>query len=115
MIKIKENKDIIIAIGGCMMQEEHITEKNFHFYEYGISDFEGETTFYLPKNENYVSGSLIEQTNVEKPIFNLDYLYNYFASDYFYYMTFFACPSFYSIAMGLRFQRHFQDRFCPAI
>lgn len=25
--KIKENKDIIIAIGGCMMQEEHITKK----------------------------------------------------------------------------------------
>lgn len=25
--KIKENKNIIIAIGGCMMQEEHITEK----------------------------------------------------------------------------------------
>lgn len=25
--KIKENKDIIIAIGGCMMQEEHITNK----------------------------------------------------------------------------------------
>ena len=25
--KIKENKDIIIAIGGCMMQEQHITEK----------------------------------------------------------------------------------------
>ncbi len=25
--KIKENKEIIIAIGGCMMQEEHITEK----------------------------------------------------------------------------------------
>ena len=25
--KIKEKKDIIIAIGGCMMQEEHITEK----------------------------------------------------------------------------------------
>ena len=25
--KIKENKDIIIAIGGCMMQEEHITDK----------------------------------------------------------------------------------------
>ena len=25
--KIKENKDIIIAIGGCMMQEEHITQK----------------------------------------------------------------------------------------
>ncbi len=25
--KIKELKDIIIAIGGCMMQEEHITEK----------------------------------------------------------------------------------------
>ena len=25
--KIKENRDIIIAIGGCMMQEEHITEK----------------------------------------------------------------------------------------
>ena len=26
-ISTKENKDIIIAIGGCMMQEEHITEK----------------------------------------------------------------------------------------
>ena len=25
--KIKENKNIIIAIGGCMMQEEHITKK----------------------------------------------------------------------------------------
>lgn len=25
--KIKENKNIVIAIGGCMMQEEHITEK----------------------------------------------------------------------------------------
>lgn len=25
--KIKENKNIIISIGGCMMQEEHITEK----------------------------------------------------------------------------------------
>ena len=25
--RIKENKDIIIAIGGCMMQEEHITQK----------------------------------------------------------------------------------------
>ena len=25
--KIKENREIIIAIGGCMMQEEHITEK----------------------------------------------------------------------------------------
>lgn len=25
--KIKENKDIIVAIGGCMMQEEHITNK----------------------------------------------------------------------------------------
>ena len=25
--KIKENRDIIIAIGGCMMQEEHITQK----------------------------------------------------------------------------------------
>lgn len=25
--KIKENKNIMIAIGGCMMQEEHITEK----------------------------------------------------------------------------------------
>ena len=25
--KIKESKDIVIAIGGCMMQEEHITDK----------------------------------------------------------------------------------------
>ena len=31
--------------------------KNFHFYQFGLSDFDGKTEFHLPKNPEYVSGS----------------------------------------------------------
>lgn len=37
----------------------------FHFHEFGISDRSGSLDFYLPKNKEYVSGSLIVQENID--------------------------------------------------
>ena len=37
----------------------------FHFYEYGISNESGFVDFFLPKNPEYVSGSLVKQENVD--------------------------------------------------
>ena len=37
----------------------------FHFYGFGISDKSGFADFYLPKNPEYVSGSIIKQKNVD--------------------------------------------------
>lgn len=39
--------------------------KEFHFYEFGISDKSGNVDFYLPINPEYVSGSVISQKNVD--------------------------------------------------
>lgn len=39
---------------------------NFKFLSFGISDVDGEVDFYLPKNSNHVSGSLITQNNVDE-------------------------------------------------
>ena len=35
--------------------------KEFHFYEYGIADYDGTATFYPPKNPNYASYTIIPQ------------------------------------------------------
>ena len=48
--KIKENKDIIIAIGGCMMQEEHITKKIKNSYPFVDIIFGTHTLHKLPEN-----------------------------------------------------------------
>ena len=48
--KIKENKDIIIAIGGCMMQEEHITEKIKKSYPFVDVIFGTHTLHKLPED-----------------------------------------------------------------
>ena len=48
--KIKENKDIIIAIGGCMMQEEHITEKLKRSYPFVDIIFGTHTLHKVPEN-----------------------------------------------------------------
>jgi len=48
--KIKENKDIIIAIGGCMMQEEHITEKIKKSYPFVDIIFGTHTLHKLPED-----------------------------------------------------------------
>ena len=48
--KIKENKDIIIAIGGCMMQEKHITEKIKKSYPFVDVIFGTHTLHKLPED-----------------------------------------------------------------
>jgi len=48
--KIKENRDIIIAIGGCMMQEEHITEKLKKSYPFVDIIFGTHTLHKLPED-----------------------------------------------------------------
>ncbi len=41
------------------------TNPKFHFYEYGISKQNEFVEFYLPKNPEHVSGSIINQINVD--------------------------------------------------
>lgn len=48
--KIKENRDIIIAIGGCMMQEKHITEKIKKSYPFVDIIFGTHTLHKLPED-----------------------------------------------------------------
>ena len=48
--KLKDKKDIIIAIGGCMMQEEHITEKLKKSYPYVDIIFGTHTLHKLPED-----------------------------------------------------------------
>lgn len=45
--------------------ENQKTPGRFHFLPYGISDKTGNVTFYLPKNENHVSGSLTENSVID--------------------------------------------------
>ena len=48
--KIKESKNVIIAIGGCMMQEEHITKKLKESYNYIDIIFGTHTIHKLPED-----------------------------------------------------------------
>ena len=48
--KQKENKDTIIAIGGCMMQEEHIVKKLKQSYPYVDIIFGTHTLHKLPQD-----------------------------------------------------------------
>ena len=48
--KIKEQKQIIIAIGGCMMQEEHITKKIKESYPFVDIIFGTHTLYKLPQD-----------------------------------------------------------------
>ncbi len=41
-------------------------EDGFHFYEWGIAKEDGIGHFHLPKNEEYVSGSLLQHTDVRE-------------------------------------------------
>ena len=45
------------------IRNQSLPEK-FHFYESGISDKSGPVDFYLPKNREHVSGSIMIQDNV---------------------------------------------------
>ena len=48
--RIKEQKEIIIAIGGCMMQEEHITKKIKESYPFVDIIFGTHTLYKLPQD-----------------------------------------------------------------
>ena len=48
--KSKENKDVILAIGGCMMQEKHIIEKIHKSYPFVDIIFGTHTLHRLPEN-----------------------------------------------------------------
>ena len=46
--------------------KDHILDfpSNFHFYEYGIADKSCKVDFFLPNKSSHVSGSFVEQVNV---------------------------------------------------
>lgn len=46
------------------VREQNLSEK-FHFYEFGVSNKSGFVDFFLPKKDEYVSGSLVEQENID--------------------------------------------------
>ena len=46
--------------------KEQKLPQNFKFYEWGISDKTGTDFFYFPTNPDFVSGSIVEQSNVSK-------------------------------------------------
>lgn len=46
--------------------QDNVDEPRFVFLPYGIDDKTGTAKFLLPKNDNYVSGSVIKQNNVDE-------------------------------------------------
>lgn len=44
---------------------DQILPEKFRFYDFGISDKSGPATFYFPKNPDFVSGSVVEQSNID--------------------------------------------------
>lgn len=44
--------------------KNNVKDKNFFFYPFGISTQDSNEIFYLPKNRNYVSGSVIKNKNL---------------------------------------------------
>ena len=66
--KIKEKKDIIIAIGGCMMQEEHITEKLKKSYPFVDIIFGTHTLHKIPE---YIYKTYINKEKI-KDVIDID-------------------------------------------
>ena len=66
--RIKENKNIIIAIGGCMMQEEHITKKLKESYNYIDIIFGTHTLHKLPED---IYNTIIKNEKI-KDIIDID-------------------------------------------
>lgn len=42
-----------------------ISNSNFHFFAYGLSDIDGKEDFYLPKRDDWVSASVIQHRYVD--------------------------------------------------
>ena len=66
--RIKENKEIVIAIGGCMMQEEHITEKIKKSYPFVDIIFGTHTLYKFPQD---IYKTLIEKKKI-KDVIDID-------------------------------------------
>lgn len=66
--KIKEQKEIIIAIGGCMMQEEHITDKIKQSYPFVDILFGTHTLHKFPENLYKV----LDEKRKQKDIIDID-------------------------------------------
>ena len=66
--KIKENKDIIIAIGGCMMQEEHITSKIKKSYPFVDVIFGTHTLHKVPED---IYKTIVERKKI-KDVIDID-------------------------------------------
>ena len=66
--KIKENKDIIIAIGGCMMQEEHITNKIKKSYPFVDIIFGTHTLHKVPED---IYKTIVERKKI-KDVIDID-------------------------------------------
>ena len=66
--RIKETKNIIIAIGGCMMQEEHITKKLKESYNYIDIIFGTHTLHKLPED---IYNTIIKNKKI-KDIIDID-------------------------------------------
>ena len=66
--KVKENKNLIIAIGGCMMQEEHIQDKLKKSYPYIDIVLGTHTLHKLPENIN----SVLEKRRKIKDVIDIE-------------------------------------------
>ena len=49
------------------------SNEHFHFYPFGISEKDGSGSFHLPKNENYVSGSLLQHDGVREDTIEVEF------------------------------------------
>lgn len=49
-----------------VQKSELIKKETFHFYEYGLSDFDGTGKFYLPKDTVYVPENLVKGRKTEE-------------------------------------------------
>ena len=56
------------------VQNHHLFKNEcFHFFPFGLSDKDGTGYFHLPKNENYVSGSLLKHDGVKDETIEVEF------------------------------------------
>lgn len=48
-----------------LIKEQSITS-NFHFFDFGLGKVTGYSDFFFPKNPKHISGSIVEQNNINK-------------------------------------------------
>lgn len=45
--------------------QKNMSDKRFQFYPYGLAEYDGKTEFFLPENDEYVSGSSISRKELK--------------------------------------------------